>query len=304
MAQEQQAGTPSADLTLGLGVDERFARNGATFLTDALGSTTALASAGAVQTSYGYDPYGVAQVTGTASDNPFQYTGRENDGTGLLHYRNRYYSPTWARFVSEDPIGLGGGDANLYRYVANNPVQGRDPSGEFLPVAIAVAGALGIEGLADATLVAAAVAAAGALAQCLMSGACSPPGSGSSPIPMPPLPVPANPKAKPAPGNPADPCSGDVLCARQLGDNKPRSTLPREPNGNYSPDPAAEGPHSTIGTRTSSNGVPYRQGATFDENGRFLGRTDVTDHPPNMHPNPHFHPATSPNGTGPFQSIP
>jgi len=29
-----------------------------------------------VQTSYGYDPYGVAQVTGTASDNPFQYTGR------------------------------------------------------------------------------------------------------------------------------------------------------------------------------------------------------------------------------------
>jgi RHS repeat-associated protein len=127
--QEQQAGTPSADLTLGPGVDARFARNGATFLTDALGSTTALASAGALQTSYGYDPCGVAQVSGTASDNPFQYTGRENDGTSLLHYRNRYYSPAWARFVSEDPIGLSGGDVNLYRYVANNPEQGRDPSG-------------------------------------------------------------------------------------------------------------------------------------------------------------------------------
>ncbi len=112
VAQEQQAGSPSADLVLGLGVDERMSRNGATFLTDALGSTMALASAGAVQTSYGYDPYGVAQITGTASDNPFQYTGRENDGTGLLHYRNRYYNPGWGRFVSEDPIGLRGGDIN------------------------------------------------------------------------------------------------------------------------------------------------------------------------------------------------
>src|SRR5262249_31644798 len=42
VAQEQQGGTPSADLLLGLGVDERFARNGATFLTDAFGSTLAL----------------------------------------------------------------------------------------------------------------------------------------------------------------------------------------------------------------------------------------------------------------------
>jgi hypothetical protein len=64
-----------------------------TLLTDGLGSTTALASAGAVQTSYGYDPYGASQVTGTASSNPYQYTGRENDGTGLLQYRNRYYNP-------------------------------------------------------------------------------------------------------------------------------------------------------------------------------------------------------------------
>jgi len=129
VVQEQQGGAPSADLLLGLGVDERFARNGATFLTDALGTTTALASAGAVQTNYGYDPYGVAQVTGAASDNVFQYTGRENDGTGLLHYRDRYYSPTWGRFISEDPIGLSGGDVNLYRYVHGSPTSRRDPLG-------------------------------------------------------------------------------------------------------------------------------------------------------------------------------
>ncbi|WP_456726759.1 RHS repeat-associated core domain-containing protein [Bradyrhizobium sp. USDA 3397] len=129
VAQEQQGGMPSADVVNGLNIDERFARNGAAILTDLLGSTLALASSGAVQTSYGYDPYGAAQVTGSASDNPFQYTGRENDGTGLLHYRNRYYSPTWGKFISEDPIGLGGGDINLYRYASSNPIQHSDPLG-------------------------------------------------------------------------------------------------------------------------------------------------------------------------------
>jgi RHS repeat-associated protein len=129
VVQEQQGGNPSADLILGLGVDERLSRSGAIFLTDALGSTAALVNSGVVQTSYGYDPYGVAQVTGISSDNSFQYTGRENDGTGLLNYRNRYYNPSWGRFISEDPIGLAGGDVNLHRYASNNPIQLRDPSG-------------------------------------------------------------------------------------------------------------------------------------------------------------------------------
>jgi RHS repeat-associated protein len=84
-----------------------------------------------VQTNYAYDPYGVVQVAGTASDNSFQFTGRENDGTGLMNYRARYYNPAWGRFISEDPIGLSAGDVNLYRYVANNPVQVNDPSGLF-----------------------------------------------------------------------------------------------------------------------------------------------------------------------------
>jgi RHS repeat-associated protein len=89
----------------------------------------ALVSAGSVQTSYGYDPYGVSQVTGTASDNPFQFTGREYDNTSLLNYRYRYYNPAWGRFVSEDPLEFEGGDVNFYRYVANNPAQFNDPSG-------------------------------------------------------------------------------------------------------------------------------------------------------------------------------
>jgi len=129
VAQEQQGGSPSADLLLGLGADERFTRGGSTFVTDALGSTVALASSGAVQTSYGYDAYGVTQVTGTASTSTFQFAGRENDNTGLYNYRNRYYNPAWGRFISEDPVGLNGGDINLYRYVFNNPINQRDPLG-------------------------------------------------------------------------------------------------------------------------------------------------------------------------------
>jgi len=56
-------------------------------------------------------------------------TGRENDGTGLYFYRARYYSPTFQRFIAQDPIGFAGGNANLYVYAKNNPLRFRDPYG-------------------------------------------------------------------------------------------------------------------------------------------------------------------------------
>jgi hypothetical protein len=98
----------------------------------------------------------------------------------------------------------------------------------------------------------------------------------------------------------------DVVYSTSSGgsDNTPRSSLPRAPNGDYLPDPDADGPHSTIGTRTGSDGNVYRQGATFNDDGEFLGRTDVTDHGrPDIHTDPHFHPATSPNGVGSARPI-
>ena len=124
---------PRANLLTGLGVDETFSRTDASgprhLLTDALGSTLALTDgAGAVQTSYSYEPYGKTTVSGTASSNSFEYTGRENDSTGLYFYRARYYNPGLQRFVSEDPIGLAAGP-NVYGYVGGNPVSYRDPRG-------------------------------------------------------------------------------------------------------------------------------------------------------------------------------
>jgi RHS repeat-associated protein len=70
-------------------------------------------------------------VSGSNS-NPYQFTGRENDGTGLYYYRSRYYSATLQRFIAQDPAGFAGGDSNLYGYVQNGPTYSRDPSGQGL----------------------------------------------------------------------------------------------------------------------------------------------------------------------------
>lgn len=130
---EIQGGAVSVTYLRSLNIDESFVRqsvNGNEYYhVDALGSTLALTnSAGAVTTTYAYEPFGRTQITGT-SGNPFQYTGRENDGTGLYYYRARYYSPTYHRFLQEDPIGFAGGDVNLYGYVLGNPVSWIDPLG-------------------------------------------------------------------------------------------------------------------------------------------------------------------------------
>ncbi|MGH7961734.1 MAG: RHS repeat-associated core domain-containing protein, partial [Candidatus Binatia bacterium] len=80
---------------------------------------------------YSYAPFGETTRTGAVSTNPLQFTGRENDGTtGLCYYRARYYHPVLQRFISEDPIGFAGGDANLYAYVGNSPVSYIDPFGQ------------------------------------------------------------------------------------------------------------------------------------------------------------------------------
>src|SRR5712691_12025453 len=100
------------------------------FLADGLGSVLAVRdSTGVVQTQYTYEPFGNTTFTGAPSTNAFQYTGRENDGTGLYYYRARYYNPALQRFISEDPIEFAGGDVNLYGYVGNDPVNWGDSSG-------------------------------------------------------------------------------------------------------------------------------------------------------------------------------
>jgi len=65
--------------------------------------------------------------------------GLDDEATrGGRYCRARYYHPGLQRFISEDPLGFGGGDPNLYAYVFNAPTELRDPSGLVVdPVSLA-----------------------------------------------------------------------------------------------------------------------------------------------------------------------
>jgi RHS repeat-associated protein len=115
-----------------LAIDEPLARietaGTAHYLGDALGSIVALTDGtGSLSTNYAYGPFGQVSSAGTTSANTFQYTGRENDGTGLYYYRARYYAAGLYRFIGEDPIR--GAGRNQYSYVFNTPLNAIDPDG-------------------------------------------------------------------------------------------------------------------------------------------------------------------------------
>jgi len=139
--QELNGSSVVANLLTGVGIDEYLTRtdmSGAShFLSDALGSTVALSDAtGALPTSYTYTPFGATSLNGSTTGNAFDYTGREEDGTGLKYYRARYYHPGLQRFIGEDPLGFGAGDPNLYSYALNNPIALIDPTGETVEVGL------------------------------------------------------------------------------------------------------------------------------------------------------------------------
>ena len=120
-------------LLTGLQIDEVIASYAAggnrVMLTDALGSVIAETKDDrSTATRREYTPFGQGIASGEASANDSQYTGRENDGTGLYFYRARYFDAQLKRFVSQDLIGLSGG-INQYSYVGGNPVSYVDPDG-------------------------------------------------------------------------------------------------------------------------------------------------------------------------------
>ena len=117
------------------------------FLKDHLGSTLALTDAnGNIVESYRYDAWGRvlsvynsagSQIDESAIGNRILWMGREfSFKTGLYYFRARYYDPGAGRFISNDPIGVGGG-LNQYVFCANNPANYIDPWGleRWTPVA-------------------------------------------------------------------------------------------------------------------------------------------------------------------------
>jgi RHS repeat-associated protein len=106
---------------LGAGSSRRY------MLPDERGSIVALINAdGSPSVINTYDEYG---VPGAEPQGRFGYTGQTwIPELGLWYYKARFYSSRLGRFLQEDPIGYEGG-INLYAYVGNDPINGKDPTG-------------------------------------------------------------------------------------------------------------------------------------------------------------------------------
>jgi RHS repeat-associated protein len=100
--------------------------------TDQVGSPRVVADASgtAVKTTE-FSAYGEVLADSASSfELPIGYAGGIADPVaGLVHMGLRPYDPASGRFMSRDPLGLGGGSANLFSYAGDEPIQHSDPLG-------------------------------------------------------------------------------------------------------------------------------------------------------------------------------
>jgi RHS repeat-associated protein len=77
-----------------------------------------------------YDAYGRVLSDTNPGFQPFGFAGGLGDAdTGLVRFGLRDYDPETGRWTTQDPIGLAGGDTNLYAYVGGDPINAVDPTG-------------------------------------------------------------------------------------------------------------------------------------------------------------------------------
>ncbi len=144
VAAYNRAGQLVADYAYGLGLVSQTGPTGTDYYQfDAIGSIVGVTNnAGVLEDQYTYDPFGnlLNSSTSTSATTPFGFVGQSgalNEGASLIFMRARSYDEVLGRFLSPDPLGLGGGSANPFVYVSNSPVDLLDPSGlgpgEFVP---------------------------------------------------------------------------------------------------------------------------------------------------------------------------
>jgi RHS repeat-associated protein len=138
------AGNWTARNVYGAGADEILARQDSAghiliYKQDQHGNVMAvLTDNGDVTEKYTYEAFGKPRIfdkwgnsrAATAIDNRFLFQGREWIAElGIYDYRHRMYHPGVGRFLQTDPTGFDAGDMNLFRYVADDPIDGGDPTG-------------------------------------------------------------------------------------------------------------------------------------------------------------------------------
>lgn len=115
--------------------------------------------------SYKYQDYGT--VKGTKATDPAQSflwnQEYQDQDTGLVYLRARFYNPKLMRFMNADTMDL----SNLYAFGNGDPINNMDPSGNFsvmdgVALGVGVAGSIGATALAVATFGAATPVAAAA----------------------------------------------------------------------------------------------------------------------------------------------
>ena len=87
---------------------------------------------GVVTDSYLYKAFGEEVAVSGATVNSLRFGGEVGywrDEAERLDVRRRELRVDQGRWMSRDPIGFGGGDWNLYKYVGNGPVSWIDPGG-------------------------------------------------------------------------------------------------------------------------------------------------------------------------------
>lgn len=255
---------------------------------DVQGNTRCLIcpSTGEKMAEYHFNAFGRPKWIQENTFNPWRYaTKRLDPEINLINFGKRYYDIELSRWTTTDPAGFID-SMNLYAYVKNNPYRYIDFKGQFaIPLifipALEIAFDSVVSWISAKALIGAVVGAVAGIGVYQLDKALD------------------NDDQDIAINNEAvieDVESAKEKKGKRKGkDNETKGGPPRDPQGNYLPDPAAENnPHTNLGTRNGSEG-PYIQGTTFDQNGKFKGRTDATNHGRHDHFSPHYHPATGSN---------
>ena len=115
-------------------IPDYMVTNGVTYriYSDHLGSPRMVVNltTGVVVQALRFDEFGYVLTDTNPGFIPFGFAGGLYDvTTGLVRFGARDYDPSTGRWTAKDPIGFGGGDANLYGYAFSDPINFIDPDG-------------------------------------------------------------------------------------------------------------------------------------------------------------------------------